>query len=168
MYFNSISASLLETLKGKGLTLATAESCTGGNIAHHVTLIPGSSEVFMGGAVVYSNEAKIRVLSVKGETLDTYGAVSEETVMEMVSGACKVFNTDCAIATSGIAGPGGGTVEKPVGTVWTAIKTPDGIFTDCLHLKGDREEIIDLTTWKMLQKLHEILVEGSDSFYLPG
>ena len=109
-----------ELLKSKNLSLSTAESCTGGSIAALVTSVPGSSEYFNGGIVAYSNEVKMSLLHVSAETLEKYGAVSRETVIEMVKGAMKALKTDCAVATSGIAGPGGGTAEKPVGTVWIA------------------------------------------------
>ena len=109
-----------ELLKKKKLTLSTAESCTGGSIAARLTSIAGSSEYFNGGIVAYSNEVKMNLLHVSPETLETYGAVSEQTVTEMVKGAMKAMKTDCAVATSGLAGPGGGTPEKPVGTVWIA------------------------------------------------
>ena len=107
-----------ELLKSKNLSLSTAESCTGGGVAALVTSVPGSSEYFNGGIVAYSNEVKISLLHVSAETLERYGAVSQETVIEMVKGAMKALKTDCAVATSGIAGPGGGTVEKPVGLVY--------------------------------------------------
>lgn len=109
-----------ELLKNKNLTVSTAESCTGGSIAARLTSIAGSSEYFNGGIVAYSNKVKMELLHVSSETLDQYGAVSEQTVVEMVKGAMKALKTDCAVATSGIAGPGGGTPEKPVGTVWIA------------------------------------------------
>lgn len=109
-----------ELLKKKNLTVSTAESCTGGSIAARLTSIAGSSEYFNGGIVAYSNEVKIELLGVSAQTLEKHGAVSEETVIEMVKGAMKALKTDCAVATSGIAGPGGGTPEKPVGTVWIA------------------------------------------------
>lgn len=109
-----------ELLKNKNLTVSTAESCTGGSIAARLTSIAGSSEYFNGGIVAYSNKVKMELLNVSSETLDQYGAVSEQTVVEMVKGAMKALKTDCAVATSGIAGPGGGTPEKPVGTVWIA------------------------------------------------
>lgn len=144
---------LLSALISKGLTLATAESCTGGNIAHQVTLIPGSSAAFMGGAITYSNEAKQRVLGVDPTTLEEFGAVSEQVVVQMANGAAHLFNSDCAVATSGIAGPGGGTPGKPVGTVWMAITTPNGTVANCLHLSGSREEIINQTTEIALRKL---------------
>ena len=109
-----------ELLKSKNLSLSTAESCTGGSIAARLTSIAGSSEYFNGSIVAYSNEVKMNLLYVSPETLERHGAVSEETVIEMVKGAMKALKTDCAVATSGIAGPGGGTPEKPVGTVWIA------------------------------------------------
>ena len=109
-----------ELLKKRKLTVSTAESCTGGSIAERLTSIAGSSEYFKGSIVAYSNEVKKDLLYVSSETLEKYGAVSEETVIELVKGAMKALKTDCAVATSGIAGPGGGTPEKPVGTVWIA------------------------------------------------
>ena len=104
-----------ELLKAKNFSLSTAESCTGGGIAALITSVPGSSEYFKGGIVAYSNEIKADLLHVSVETLAQYGAVSRETVVEMVKGAMKTLKTDCAVATSGIAGPGGGTPEKPTG-----------------------------------------------------
>lgn len=157
MGLNQTAAELLKILKQNELTFATAESCTGGNIAHQVTLVPGSSEVFMGGSVTYSNEAKIRVLEVAPSTLEEFGAVSEQVVIQMAEGAARVFQTDCAVATSGIAGPGGGSAEKPVGTVWTAIKIPGQTITRCLHLSGSREEIINQTTDILLKELITLL-----------
>ena len=118
-----------ELLKEKKLFLSTAESCTGGGIAVLITSIPGSSEYFNGGIVAYSNEIKMSLLHVSAETLEKYGAVSRETVTEMVKGAMKTLKTDCAVATSGIAGPGGGTPEKPVGTVWIAAAYKNEIVT---------------------------------------
>ncbi len=118
-----------ELLKAKNLSLSTAESCTGGGIAALITSVPGSSEYFNGGIVAYSNEIKKDLLHVSAETLAKYGAVSRETVIEMVKGAMKTLKTDCAVATSGIAGPGGGTPEKPVGTVWIAAAYKNDIVT---------------------------------------
>ena len=114
-------------LKKKKLTLSTAESCTGGSIANRLTLVAGCSDYFKGGIVAYANEAKIALLNVSIQTLDACGAVSEQTVIEMVKGAMNALQTDCAVATSGIAGPGGGTAEKPVGTVWIAAAYKDKI-----------------------------------------
>ena len=118
-----------ELLKSRKLTVSTAESCTGGNIAARLTSIAGSSEYFKGSVVAYSNEVKMNLLHVQPETLSEHGAVSENTVIEMVKGAMKTLKTDCAIATSGIAGPGGGSPEKPVGTVWIAVGYKNEIRT---------------------------------------
>lgn len=125
-----------ELLKAKNLSLSTAESCTGGGIAALITSVPGSSEYFNGGIVAYSNEIKQDLLHVSAETLARHGAVSRETVVEMVKGAMKTLKTDCAVATSGIAGPGGGTPEKPVGTVWIAAAYKNDIVT--MKQEGDR------------------------------
>ena len=125
------------TMKKAGKTLATAESCTGGTLAHQLTAMAGASEYFRGGVVAYSNEVKECALGVKHETLMAHGAVSEETVHEMAAGARERLGADYAVATTGIAGPGGGTPEKPVGTVWIAVAGPDGVTAK--HLKfGDR------------------------------
>lgn len=119
----------------EGLTLATAESCTAGNIAAVITAIPGSSRFYKGGIVAYSDEVKTGLLGVDPETLAEQGAVSEEVVKEMVKGAMKAMNSDCAVATSGIAGPTGGTPDKPVGTVWIAVAMKDRIIT--MKAEGD-------------------------------
>ena len=124
-----------ELLKAKKLSLSTAESCTGGGIAALVTSVPGSSEYFKGGIVAYANEVKEELLGVRSETLVAYGAVSRETVVEMAKGAMNRLKTDCAVATSGIAGPGGGTPEKPVGTVWIAVAYKNEIVT--MKQEGD-------------------------------
>lgn len=124
-----------ELLKAKKLSLSTAESCTGGGIAALVTSVPGSSEYFKGGIVAYANEVKEELLGVRPETLVAYGAVSRETVVEMAKGAMNRLKTDCAVATSGIAGPGGGTPEKPVGTVWIAAAYKNEIVT--MKQEGD-------------------------------
>lgn len=116
-----------ELLKRNGMTLSTAESCTGGGVAALVTSVPGSSEYFKGAIVAYSNEVKMDLLHVSFETLEKYGAVSRETVVEMVVGAMKALKTDCAVATSGVAGPSGGTSIKPVGTIWMAVACRDKI-----------------------------------------
>lgn len=148
---------LLHHLNRLDLTVATAESCTGGNIAHQITSIAGSSSAFMGSVVAYSNDVKHRVLGVLNETLDTYGAVSLQTVEEMAQGACNVIGTDCAIVTSGIAGPGGGTPDKPVGTVCIAIKSPHGIVSTIHHFPGNRSRVIDrATTTAIISLIHEL------------
>jgi nicotinamide-nucleotide amidase len=124
-------------LRQKGMTLATAESCTGGHIAHRITSVAGSSEYFKGSVVAYENEVKKSLLGVKDETLQSFGAVSKEVVEEMAVGVQKLLHADYAIAVSGIAGPGGGTAEKPVGTVWIAIAGPNGSMTSKKFLFGD-------------------------------
>jgi nicotinamide-nucleotide amidase len=124
-------------MKKAGKTLVTAESCTGGTLAHQLTAMAGASEYYRGGVVAYSNEVKKCALGVRHETLLAHGAVSEETVREMAAGARERLGADYAVATTGIAGPGGGTPEKPVGTVWIAVAGPD--CTTAKHLKfGDR------------------------------
>lgn len=114
----ALEAILSKKLIEKGLTIGTAESCTGGNIAHMITSVAGASRYFKGSVVSYANEIKKNLLNVRAETLDSFGAVSEEVVLEMAAGVIDVLNTDCAISVSGIAGPDGGSDEKPVGTVW--------------------------------------------------
>jgi PncC family amidohydrolase len=129
MYSLSVQLGLL--LRVKGLYLVTAESCTGGLLGHLITEVPGSSDYYLGGFVAYSNEAKMRLLSVSPETLERFGAVSGHTVREMASGARRAFagvqplERIIAVVISGVAGPGGGTVEKPVGTVWVGIEGSD-------------------------------------------
>ncbi len=137
-------------LKEKNKTVATAESCTGGYIAHLITSIPGSSAYYKGSIVSYANEAKENLLQVKPATLNTVGAVSEETVREMIMGALTAFNTDFAIATSGIMGPDGGSQEKPVGTVWIAVGNHSTIETKKLNLRFDRQRNIVATATSAL------------------
>lgn len=141
---------LVNILKERHLTLATAESCTGGNIAHKITEIAGCSEVYMGGIVSYSNEMKINTLGVNPKTIKTYGAVSEQTVAEMVAGASRVAGTTTAIATSGIAGPGGGSTEKPVGTVCIGVYHDNEVYTETFRFPGTRTEIIERATVKAI------------------
>ncbi|MCC6568003.1 MAG: CinA family protein [Anaerolineales bacterium] len=128
-------------LRERGLTLALAESCTGGLVSDRVTNIPGSSEYFRGGVVVYAYEAKVSILHVSWDTLNRFGAVSEQTVLEMARGARSVLNADIAVSISGIAGPGGGTESKPVGAVWLALVAPQGQWTRSRHFSGNRQQI---------------------------
>ena len=127
-------------LKQKRLTLATAESCTGGLIAHLLTNIPGSSEYFLGGIVAYSYQAKADLLGVSWDTLNSKGAVSKETVMEMAMGARNKMKADIVVSVSGIAGPGGGTPDKPVGTTWIGLATVSQVEARHFIWDGDREE----------------------------
>ena len=151
-----LSKEISELFWREELTLATAESCTAGNIAATITAIPGSSRFYKGGIVAYSNELKVNLLGVNPKTLDEMGAVCEATVIEMVKGAMKSMNSDCAVATSGIAGPTGGTSDKPVGTIWIAAGTKDKMIT--LKLEGDegRQKNIANATQKALQLLQKL------------
>jgi len=142
----SIGEITLDTFRELKLTLATAESCTGGNIAHTITAVPGSSEYFKGSVIAYSNEVKQNLLEVKAETLDSFGAVSEQVAAQMAEGAAKAIGTDCAVATSGIAGPAGAVDGKPVGTVCIAVKTPNSTQTVTRHFPGNRDRVIDRAT----------------------
>lgn len=137
---NSLELRVATLLKQKKLTLSTAESCTGGLISHLITNVAGSSEYFMGGIVCYSNESKANLLNVSWATLNTNGAVSKETVIEMAIGARKKLNTDIAISVSGVAGPGGGTNEKPVGTVWVGLATKSQVEAWHFIWDGNREQ----------------------------
>ena len=152
-----VEEELGSVLRAKKMTLSTAESCTGGSIAALVTSVPGSSDYFKGGIVAYSNEVKENMLHVSAETLEKYGAVSRETVMEMAEGAMNALKTDCAVATSGIAGPGGGTPDKPVGTVWIAVAYKNEIIT--MKQSGDygRAENVRKTVQNALELLLELL-----------
>jgi PncC family amidohydrolase len=129
-----------DLLHQRNLRLALAESCTGGLIGNRITDVPGSSEYFIGSIVAYAYEAKVALLGVSWDTLNTLGAVSRETVLEMAHGARKALNTDIAVSVSGIAGPGGGTLDKPVGTTWIALVAKDGEWAYEFHFQGDREQ----------------------------
>lgn len=148
-----IARKLLET----SFTLATAESCTGGLVASRITDVAGSSAYFLGGVVAYSYEAKAEMLGVSWETLNTYGAVSRETVVEMARGARKLFRADIAVSVSGIAGPGGGTPDKPVGTVWVGLATPGGEEVRRFVWDGDRIQNKSLSSEAALQFILDYL-----------
>lgn len=138
----TLAAQVGLALKSHGMMLATAESCTGGGVAQAVTEIAGSSAWFERGFVTYANAAKVEMLGVRQSTLDAHGAVSEATVREMAEGALVYSNAHIALAVSGIAGPGGGSLEKPVGTVWFAWAIRGGqSYVSQHHLAGDRSEI---------------------------
>lgn len=148
---------LIERLRAEGYRLATAESCTGGNIAHAITTVAGCSDVYAGGVVAYCNEVKKALLGVDGATLASVGAVSRDTVRQMAAGACRAVGADCAVATSGIAGPGGAVPGKPVGTVWIAAKTPAAATEEVFHFGGDRREVIAQATEAALKLLAGLL-----------
>lgn len=125
----------------KKLTISTAESCTGGLVAKRITDIPGSSEVFKGSVVAYSNDLKVNILGVKKETLSANGAVSEETAGEMAAGIKALTGADVSVSITGIAGPGGGTESKPVGTVCFGFNLPGSKYTVTRHFSGSRERV---------------------------
>ena len=138
-------------------TIATAESCTGGMIGELLTMLPGSSAAFTGGAITYSNAEKTRQLGVREATLAAHGAVSDEVVREMAAGARERFGTELAVAVSGIAGPDGGTPDKPVGTVWLALAAPAGITTKQLRWPGAREQVRTLAAWWALKLIGDAI-----------
>jgi PncC family amidohydrolase len=150
---------LVELLKKTGKTLSTAESCTGGLIGGAITSVPGSSEIFLGGAISYSNEVKERLLGVEEETLIAHGAVSEETAREMVTGARDLFRTSTAIAVTGIAGPGGATPTKPVGLVYIAVADGPRVVVCRNIFKGGREQVRSQTVATACDLMRE-LIEG--------
>ncbi len=146
-------------LSAKGKTLSVAESCTGGNVAHLLTTIPGCSSYFKGGVVSYANEVKSEVLGVDSELIAKHGAVSEEVVKEMALHVKELLKTDYAIATSGIAGPEGGSVEKPVGTIWIAVATPKGVEAKRFNFGEHRQRNITRSSFAALNELRMSLLE---------
>lgn len=144
---------LAEMLKSRELRMVTAESCTGGGVATALTDVPGSSSWFECGFVTYSNEAKVRYLDVPVSTLEQFGAVSEETVRAMVRGAVNNSLGDIAVAISGIAGPSGGSPDKPVGTVWFAWGSEDAQITECRQFNGSRAEVREQAVTEAIQGL---------------
>ena len=156
LHHKFLSKELSDKFWKEELTLATAESCTAGNIAAVITAIPGSSRFYKGGIVAYNNDVKINLLGVNPQTLEEKGAVSEEAVIEMVKGAMKSMNSDCAVATSGIAGPTGGTPENPVGSVWIAAGMKDKIITQKVTGDEGRKRNIEKATLNALQLLQKL------------
>jgi nicotinamide-nucleotide amidase len=159
---------LLEEALGKLLisrrqTLSTAESCTGGYVAHLITSIPGSSAYFRGSVIAYDNEIKKNMLGVDSAIISANGAVSEETVRAMVRGAIRSMETDYAIATTGIMGPGGGSEKKPVGTVWIAAGNVHEIITQKLWFRFDRQRNIELTAANVLNLLRRFILSQTPS-----
>ena len=162
----SIEKFLIQKFIRHQLTLTTAESCTGGSLAAMITAVPGCSAMYVGGTVPYSNKLKQQLLDVREETLSQYGAVSEQTVIEMAQGAKYKFDTNYAVATSGIAGPTGGTPEKPVGTVWIAIAGEKETIARKFQFQNDRTINIERTRqlalfmlWQLLVKEHQIGID---------
>ncbi|MFQ5921418.1 MAG: CinA family protein [Anaerolineales bacterium] len=150
-------------LNEKGWTLALGESCTGGLVAHRITEVPGSSEYFLGGIVAYSNPIKESLLHVESETLHTVGAVSEETAREMARGAREALSAAVGLSVTGIAGPGGGTDEKPVGLTFMSVSTPDGEWVEQHVFQGDRHANKQASAKAALKLLLQALEEREQS-----
>ena len=159
MTIQSEVSELIDILRSKGLKMSAAESCTGGLIGSFMTEIPGSSDVFLGSAVTYSNESKENILSVNHQTLLDHGAVSEDTAREMALGSIKAYNSDLAVAVTGIAGPGGATPEKPVGLVYIAVADGPRVIVTRNLFKGDRQSIRRQTVEEAIGLLKD-LAEG--------
>lgn len=146
-------------LTAKGMTLSTAESCTGGFIAHKITTVPGSSKYFKGSVVSYSNEVKVNVLNVLSDDIQLYGAVSRQVVEQMADNVRRLLKTDYALATSGIAGPDGGTAEKPVGLVWISVSSPKGVVSREFKFGNVRIQNIERTAQTAMLMLKEVIEE---------
>ncbi|HEY5934042.1 MAG TPA: CinA family nicotinamide mononucleotide deamidase-related protein [Kofleriaceae bacterium] len=143
--------------KARQVTVATAESCTGGMVGEMLTRMPGSSAVYQGGAITYSNAEKVRQLGVSPETLEAHGAVSEPTVIEMARGARERFGTTFAVSVSGVAGPDGGSPDKPVGTVWLALASAEGVVTRKLSWPSTRDQIRLVAAWWALKLVDDAM-----------
>ena len=152
-----MTGEVVALLKKRETTLATAESCTGGRLAAAFTAEPGASDYFLGGIVAYSNEVKINALGVYREILERHGAVSRQVAMQMAAGVRRLTGSDYAIATTGIAGPGGATSSKPVGTVWVALVGPDGVTTHRYRFTGTRAENMASAVTAAIEMLHRSL-----------
>lgn len=155
----ALSERLQQACLARRLSVTTAESCTGGGVASTITDIAGSSSYFETGYVTYSNTAKTRLLGVPKTILDVHGAVSRETVMAMVAGACRESGADVGVAISGVAGPGGGSEEKPVGTVWFAWGSAQAQHAECLRFDGDRRAVREQAVHVALEGLVRWLEE---------
>ncbi len=152
-----ISREVNELLWEREKTVSTAESCTGGRIAEAIIAVPGASKYFKGGIICYVNEVKENLLGVSHEVLEEKTAVCEEVAVAMVKGACKALNTDYAVAATGIAGPGGGTKEIPVGTIWLAVGTPDNVVTFKIEEDQGRDINLTVATTKAMTMLRDFL-----------
>ena len=153
-----IERTIFDLLINKGMTFASAESCTGGNIAHVITLIPGSSEVFKGTAVTYATPMKTKVLGVPAEVIEKHGVVSQEVVERMATGVRNLMEADFGVATTGVAGPSGGTEETPVGTVWIGVASSKGVVSKCFNFGKDRENVINRATIMAYEMLRQQLI----------
>lgn len=155
----SLEEEIVGLMREKQLTLAVAESCTGGMLSSRIIDVAGVSEVYKAGFVTYANEAKMNLIGVKEETLAQYGAVSEQTAKEMVEGALKAGKADVALATTGIAGPGGGTKEKPVGLVYIACGSTENIAVERCLFDGTRSEIRQASVEHALGMLYKEIMK---------
>ncbi len=158
----SLEEEVARLLRERKLTMATAESCTGGMVSARLVGVPGVSSVFMEGLVTYSNEAKMQLLGVKASTLARFGAVSRETAGEMAEGGCARAGTDVCVSTTGIAGPDGGTEEKPVGLVYMACCVKGRTTTERHMFAGDRQQIREQSAQKALELVRACLLKQED------
>lgn len=157
MIENAMEIKVGDLLRSLGLKLAAAESCTGGLVGHRITNVPGSSEYFLGGVTAYAYEAKVKLLGVSWDTLTRYGAVSRETVLEMARGARRALEADIGISVSGIAGPGGGMPEKPVGLTWISLSASGFEEARSFVFPGDRLQVKEQAAEQALRLLSEYL-----------
>ena len=156
----AIEARLGEKLRKRKMSLALAESCTGGLIGHRITQIPGASDYFLGGIVAYSNRAKEQILGVQAKTLEAHGAVSEATAIEMAQGARRLFSSDLGLSVTGIAGPSSDSSEKPIGLTWIAVSTAKGAWSQSHRWGGDRTTNKEQSASAALHFLEEHLEES--------
>lgn len=155
----SLEKALGDALKERHLSISTAESCTGGNIAHLITSVPGSSAYFSGSVIAYQNEVKTEVLKVEKGVINMHGAVSKEVVEQMARGVMELLECDTAIATSGVAGPGGGSAEKPIGTTWISVAYKDMLYSEKFLFGGTRERIIAQASYTGMQLLRRLVLD---------
>jgi PncC family amidohydrolase len=158
---DAVAAAVLEVCRRRGWTLATAESCTGGLVAARLTDVAGASDVYVGGVVAYADDVKRTQLAVPLETLRANGAVSAEAAAAMAAGVRRALAADVGVAVTGIAGPTGGTPDKPVGLVFISAESPDGEFAEELRLEGDRQAIREEATAAALRLLQRVLSQSA-------
>ena len=154
----NIVQEVFDLLIKQGMTFASAESCTGGNIAHQITLIAGSSNVFKGTAVTYATSMKTKVLGVPVKTIKKYTVVSQQVVEGMATGVRDLMEADFGVATTGVAGPGGGSALTPVGTVWIGVASKNGVVSHCYRFKGNRVEVINQATFAAYEMLKQQII----------
>jgi nicotinamide-nucleotide amidase len=157
----ALAETVLELSRARGWMLVTAESCTGGLVGARLTEVPGASDAYVGGIVAYSDDVKRAQLAVRAETLQEHGAVSAETAAEMATGARRALAADVAVAVTGVAGPGGGTPDKPVGLVYITVSSPDGVSTEKLHIGGDRHAVREGATDAALRLVQRHLTQAA-------